>query len=61
MSRAYSTYGEERGAQRVFVGKPEGSDHVEDPRVYGRTMLKWMFEKWDKEQRLDQSGLGEWQ
>jgi hypothetical protein len=38
--------GEIRGAYRVLVGKPEG-DHLEDPDVDGRIILKWISKKWD--------------
>jgi hypothetical protein len=34
-------------AYRVLVGKPEGRNHLEDPGVDGRIILKWIFEKWD--------------
>jgi len=33
------------------VGKPEGKDHLEDPGVDGRLILRWIFSKWD---------VGEW-
>jgi hypothetical protein len=36
--------GERRGAYRVLVGKPEGRNHLEDPGVDGRIILKWIFE-----------------
>jgi len=32
------TYGE--GAYRVLMGKPEESDHLEDPGIEGRIILK---------------------
>jgi hypothetical protein len=32
-------------AYRVLVGKPEGRNHLEDPGLDGRIMLKWIFEK----------------
>jgi hypothetical protein len=31
-------------------------DHLEDPDVDGRIILKWIFKKWDD--GLDRSGLG---
>jgi hypothetical protein len=34
--------GENRGAYRVLVGKPEGWNHLEDPGVDGRIILKWI-------------------
>jgi hypothetical protein len=35
--------GEKRGAYRILVGGPEGSDHLGDPDVDGRIILKWIF------------------
>jgi len=37
--------GERRGVYRLLVGKPEERDHLEDPGVDGRTLLKWIFKK----------------
>jgi hypothetical protein len=37
--------GERRGAYRALVGKPEGGNHLEDPGVDGRIILKWTFER----------------
>jgi len=39
--------GERRGVYRVLVGKPEGKNHLEDPDVDGRIILRWIFRKWD--------------
>jgi hypothetical protein len=30
-----------------LVGRPEGRNHLEDPGVGGRIILKWFFKKWD--------------
>jgi hypothetical protein len=35
--------GEIKGVYRVLVGKSEGKDHLEDPEVYGRIILRWIF------------------
>ena len=43
-----ASMGERRGVYRVLVGKPEG-DHLEEPRVKGRIILRWIFRKWDVE------------
>jgi hypothetical protein len=37
--------GERRGAYRALVGKLEGRNHLEDPGVDGRIILKWIFER----------------
>jgi PAS domain-containing protein len=39
--------GQRRGIYRVLVGKPEGKNHLEDPGVDGRIILRWIFRKWD--------------
>jgi hypothetical protein len=36
---------ERRGAYRVLYGKPEGKNHLYDPCVYGRIILRWIFKK----------------
>jgi hypothetical protein len=37
--------GESRGVHRVLVGKPEGKNHLEDPGLDGRIILRWIFRK----------------
>jgi hypothetical protein len=39
--------GNSRGVYRVLVVKPEGKNHLKDPRVDGRIILRWIFRKWD--------------
>jgi hypothetical protein len=29
-----------------LVVRPEGSDHLDDPDVDGRIILRWIFRKW---------------
>ena len=31
------------------MGTPEGRDHLKDPAVDGRIILKWIFQKWDED------------
>jgi len=45
VSGACSTYGESLGVFRILVGKPEGRDHLEDPAIDGRIILRWIFKK----------------
>jgi hypothetical protein len=42
----------------VLVGKPEGRNHLKDPGVDGRIILKWIIERLDGGHGLDQSGSG---
>jgi hypothetical protein len=37
--------GARRGTYSVLVGKREGRNHLEDPGIDGRIILKWMFKK----------------
>jgi hypothetical protein len=37
--------GERRGVYSVVVGKPEGKNHLEDPGVDGRIILRSIFRK----------------
>ena len=39
--------GERRGVCRVLVGKFEGKNHLEDPGVDGRIILRWILRKLD--------------
>jgi hypothetical protein len=39
--------GEGRGVYMFLVGKPEGQNHLVDPGVDGRIILKRIFRKWD--------------
>jgi len=39
--------GGRRGVYRVLVRKPEGKNHLEDPDVDGKIILRWIFRKWD--------------
>jgi len=38
--------GKRRGVYRVLMGKPEERDHLGDPGVDGRIILKCIFKKW---------------
>ena len=39
--------GERSDAYRALVGKLREGDHLEDPGVGGRIILKWIFERSD--------------
>ena len=37
---------ERTGAYRVLVGRSEGKDHLKEPSLNGRVILKWICRKW---------------
>jgi hypothetical protein len=39
--------GEERGAYRILVRRPGEGDHLGDPGVDGRIIIRRIFVKWD--------------
>ena len=43
---------------KVLVENPEGKNHLEDPGVGGRIILRWIFKNWDVGYGLDCSGSG---
>ena len=47
MGWACGALGEERGAYRVLVGKPEGRDRWGNLGVDGWIILGWMSRRWD--------------
>jgi len=50
--------GERRGVYRSWWGNLKERDHLGDPVVEGRIILRWIFWKWDLVCRLDQTGSG---
>jgi len=38
--------GEGRGVYKVLVEKPEGKNHLEDPGVDVKIILRWIYRKW---------------
>ena len=48
MGGACSAHGGEGQVYTGFWwGKPEGKNHLGDPGVDGRIILRWIFRKWD--------------
>jgi hypothetical protein len=43
---------------RYWWGGLKERDHLKDPDVDGKIILKWVFEKWDGRHGLDRSGSG---
>jgi hypothetical protein len=50
--------GEKRGAYRILVGDLREGDHLGDPSVDGRIILKWIFKKWEVWTRLSWLRIG---
>jgi hypothetical protein len=56
-----STYGgEERCIQDFSGGKLREREHLEDPGVDGRIILRWIFRKWDVRAWTGSSWLRRW-
>jgi len=49
--------GDRRGIYRVLVGKPVGKNHLEDPGLDGRLILRWIFRNWDVRSWIGSSWL----
>ena len=39
--------GKRRGVNRVLVGNMREREHLGDPSVFGRIILRWIFRKYD--------------
>ena len=49
--------GKRRGGYRVLVGKPEGKNHLDNPGVEGRIILRWIFRQCDVRAWIGRSWL----
>jgi len=38
---------EKRGTYRFWWGNLRGREYLEDPGVFGRLILRWIFRKWN--------------
>ena len=50
--------GDKKGVYRVLMGKPEKRDHLGDPGVDDRILLRWIIRKWDVGYGLERAGSG---
>ena len=44
-----NTYGESTVTYKVLVRRPDGKTYLEDVKGDGRIILKWIFNKWERE------------
>jgi hypothetical protein len=59
MGKARSAYGGEERLIRGFGGETRGKrDHLGDPGVDGKIILRLIFKKWDWGYSLDRAGSG---
>lgn len=58
MTKAYSTYGENRNAERILCGKSEGSRQLRRARVRWENGIKINFKKLMWKGGIDKSGSG---
>jgi len=49
MGGASSTYGERRGVYRFSWENLRVRDHLRNPGIDGRIILRWIYRKWDVE------------
>jgi hypothetical protein len=47
MGGTCSAYGEKKGVYRVLKGQLKERDHLGDPGVNGKIILRWILRKWD--------------
>ena len=58
MGGTCGAYGGRRGVYRVLVGNLRERDHLGDPDVDGRIILRRIFRKWDLVYGVHRAGSG---